>query len=304
MWETIELREIRVFLALAEELHFGRTAERLGLTQSRVSQSLRALETKLGGELVHRTSRRVALTAAGERFLAALGPAYDELARVLERTHDSSRRLEGRLRLGLIAAGASGTDLLRVVKLFEEQHADCDVTFVQLPFRDRLAPLRAGEVDVVVARLPLNRPDLTVGPIVSRDARVLAIARDHPLARRTSVSVEDLPHYDVGWIDVLARETADAYIPARTPSGRTISRRLLAVNDVSEALLTIARGRIVLPTVSSFAAGSPHPEITYIPISDMPVSETALVWRRGRRDLLLREFVRLAGAELTRAVDI
>ena len=68
MHETVELREIRVFLTLAEELHFGRTADRLGLTQSRVSQSLRALERKLGEDLVHRTSRRVALTAPGERF--------------------------------------------------------------------------------------------------------------------------------------------------------------------------------------------------------------------------------------------
>jgi hypothetical protein len=98
-----------------------------------------------------------------------------------------------------------------------------------------------------------------VGPIVTRDARVLAVARDHPLAERASVSVEDLPNYEVGWVDVLARETAEAYIPARTPNGRTISRRALAVNDVSEALLTIARSRVVLPTVSSFASASAHP---------------------------------------------
>ena len=84
MWETIELREIRVFLALAEELHFGRAAERLGLTQSRVSQSLRELELKLGERLVHRTSRRVSLTAAGERFLAEVAPAHQRLIAVLE----------------------------------------------------------------------------------------------------------------------------------------------------------------------------------------------------------------------------
>ena len=300
MWEAIELREIRVFVALAEELHFGRAAERLGLTQSRVSQSLRTLETKLGDELVHRTSRRVALTFAGERFLARVGPPYAALTGVLERTHDSSRRLEGRLRLGLIAAGASGTDLLRVVKTFEAQHAACEVVFVQLPFRDRMAPLRASEVDVVVARLPLNQPDLTVGPIVTRDSRVLAVARDHPLAQRASVSIEDLPDYDVGWIDVLVRETAEAYIPPQTPSGRTISRRALAVDDVSDALLTIARSRVVLPTVSSFASAFAHPDIAYIPIRDMPVSETALVWRRRRRDARLREFVRLARGELAR----
>src|SRR5215218_5320543 len=68
MWSTVELREIKLFMALAEELHFGRTAERLQLTPSRVSQTLRDLEAKLGGRLVHRTSRHVELTARGERF--------------------------------------------------------------------------------------------------------------------------------------------------------------------------------------------------------------------------------------------
>ena len=75
MWQTIELREIRVFLTLAEELHFGRTAERLNLTQSRVSQALRAFEIRLGDRLVDRTSRRVTLTTAGERLRAELDPA-------------------------------------------------------------------------------------------------------------------------------------------------------------------------------------------------------------------------------------
>ena len=65
MWQTVELRELRVFATLAEELHFGRTAEKLQLTPSRISQSLRTLEEKLGGQLVHRTSRRVKLTPFG-----------------------------------------------------------------------------------------------------------------------------------------------------------------------------------------------------------------------------------------------
>ena len=75
MWESVELREIRVFLALAEELHFGRTAQRLGLTQSRVSQTLRQLERKMGGQLVYRTSRRVALTPFGRDFRERAGAA-------------------------------------------------------------------------------------------------------------------------------------------------------------------------------------------------------------------------------------
>src|SRR3954468_5989986 len=100
MWETIELREIRVFLALADELHFRRTADRLGLTQSRVSQSLRSLEHKLGVELIHRTSRRVTLSPAGERFREEIRGAYAELVGALRQTHNVAVAVAGELRLG------------------------------------------------------------------------------------------------------------------------------------------------------------------------------------------------------------
>ena len=112
MWETIELRELRVFLALAEELHFGSTAARLGLTQSRVSQSLRELEHKVGGRLFHRTSRRVRLSPLGERFLAEVGPAYAALAHALEAAHLANRSLAGTLRLGLLVPMSGGPHLM------------------------------------------------------------------------------------------------------------------------------------------------------------------------------------------------
>jgi DNA-binding transcriptional LysR family regulator len=98
MWAMIELRELRLFLTLANELHFGRAAERLHLTPSRVSQTLRELEHKLGGQLVHRSSRRVSLTPLGERFLAEIGPVLDQLAGIIERTQAANRRVEGTLR--------------------------------------------------------------------------------------------------------------------------------------------------------------------------------------------------------------
>ena len=85
MWRTVELRELRLFSTLAEELHFGHTAERLQVTPSRVSQSLRALEHKLGSPLVHCTSRRVELTPFGEGFLRDVRPALEQLDGVGER---------------------------------------------------------------------------------------------------------------------------------------------------------------------------------------------------------------------------
>src|SRR5687768_17138665 len=118
MWEAIDLRELRVFLTLTEELHFGRTAERLRLTPSRVSQSLRELEDKLGAQLVHRTSRHVQLTSFGERVLEEVGPAYGERSRALEHTHAAARSLAGSLRLGLFSGPAEGPHFVRIVDAF------------------------------------------------------------------------------------------------------------------------------------------------------------------------------------------
>src|SRR5688500_13946942 len=115
MWETIELRELRVFLTLAEELHFGRTAGRLRLTPSRVSQSVRGLEQKLGDQLAHRTSRRVQLTAFGRLVVSELGPSYAQLTAALENLTTTARSVEGTIRLGVLSAPAGGPRLLEVL---------------------------------------------------------------------------------------------------------------------------------------------------------------------------------------------
>jgi len=285
MWQSIELREIRIFLTLAEELHFGRTAERLNLTQSRVSQTLRGLETRLGDRLVHRTSRRVALTPAGERLRAELDPAYRELLGVLGRFSQANQAMAGVVRLGVAYHGAIGPDLLRAIDVFEAKHTQCKVEIVELPFRDRLGPLRGGEVDLMIVRLPIDQADIEVGPTVSVEPRVLAVARDHPLAGLGSVSFEDLAEHQVPDLtDLGPKEIGAAYLPETTPSGRPIERLRVTIRDFSDLVIQIARGRVVQPTVASAASRFAHPNVVCLPIVDMPPSSTALAWRRGASD--------------------
>jgi DNA-binding transcriptional LysR family regulator len=164
MWRAVELRELHLFLALAEELHFGRTAARLGLTPSRVSQSLRALEQKLGAPLVHRTSRRVGLTPFGDRFLADVGPAYDQLAGVLERTSAAARGLAGTLRLGLLSGPAGGPRFVEIVREFEALHPESHVEVIQMAWEDPVGRLRDDDVELLATWVPLYRPDLVGGP--------------------------------------------------------------------------------------------------------------------------------------------
>ena len=302
MWQTVELREIRVFLTLAEELHFGRTAERLSLTQSRVSQTLRGLETRLGSRLLNRTSRRVALTPEGEQLRDELGPAYRELLGVLGRFSHAREVMAGVVRLGVSWHGAIGPRLLRAIDTFEALHSECQIETEELPFRDRLAPLREGKVDLMIARLPIDQPDIELGPEVSIEPRVVAVARDHPLAALGSISIEDLAEHRVPDLtDLGPKEIGAAYVPETAPSGRPIERLGVRIRDFSDLVILIARGRVVQPTVASATPRFAHANVVCLPIVDMPPSRSALAWRRGASDPRLLAFVAIVRQTLSTA---
>jgi DNA-binding transcriptional LysR family regulator len=303
MWQTVELRELRLFLALAEELHFGRTAERLQLTPSRVSQGLRALEQKLGAQLVHRTSRRVELTPFGERFLADISPAYDQLAGVLERTNVAARSLEGTLRLGLLSGPAGGPHVVEIVREFEALHPESNVEIIQMAWEDPVARLRDNDVDLIASWLPLAQPDLVVGPTLTRQPRVLAVAHDHPLAKRDAIDVEELADHRILRFENWPQELREAVAPSRTPGGRPIPgrRNPSGMRAFLEIPVRLARSEVVFPTVASAAGYMGEPDLVFVPIKGMPPLRSALVWRRPARDPKLREFIRVAREVLGRA---
>ena len=296
MWPTVELRELRLFLTLAEELHFGRTAEKLRLTPSRVSQSLRGLERKVGAQLVHRTSRRVQLTPFGERFLRDVGPAYERLTAVLEQTNAATHKLEGTLRLGLLSGPAGGPHLVEIIHAFEALHAECKVEVVQTPWDDPFGPLRNNDIELMASWTRCKQPDLVVGPILTRQPRVLAVARDHPLAERESVDVEELADYRVPRFEGWPKEVLEALAPFRTPSGRPVpgSRFRVSTAAVLDVSVRVARGEFVFATVASAVPYMGELDIAIVPMTGMPPLRSALVWRRRARDPKLREFLRVA----------
>ncbi|GAA5153869.1 LysR family transcriptional regulator [Pseudonocardia eucalypti] len=296
MWESVELREIRVFLALAEELHFGRAAEKLGLTQSRVSQSLRQLEGKVGGQLLHRTSRRVSLTPLGERFRERVGGAYRQLAEALQASPDTG----GTLRLGTFEPCSAGPHLNAIIARFEAAHPDCEVQVSEISHgTDPLDALRRGEVRLLAIRLPLVAADLAVGPVLTREPRVLAVARTHPLAARASVTLEDVADYRVTECFGVPRSIMRAFVPAATAGGRPLQRIPNSPVKPYEVASLVARGKVVHPTVPSFDDFFGQPEITYRPLTDLPPLESALVSRRDDPDPRVAGFLRVAAEVLS-----
>jgi DNA-binding transcriptional LysR family regulator len=294
MWADIDLRELRVFLAIADQLHFARAAEQLGITASRASQSLRTLEAKLGVRLVQRTSRRVTLTVAGDRLYRELAPAHDRLAQVLQSAMATPAHLSGAVRLGLRLAASGGPRLTEVLAAFDRAHPQCRVEISELPFRDRFEPLRRGEIDAMAIRLPFDEPDVAVGPTLSIDERVLCLRHDHPLAARDAVTTEDIADYRVINADMVPRDLAEALIPSTSAGGRPIPRLTAPVESTSELLVLVARGVVVHPTVRPFAEHTGHPDIVFRPITDLPPSRSVLVWRQHNADPRLRAFAAVA----------
>jgi DNA-binding transcriptional LysR family regulator len=263
---------------------------------------MRELEYKLGAQLVHRTSRRVRLTAFGERFRRDLTPAMHQLTHVLERTNAAARSLAGTLRLGLLSGPAGGPDLIDIITAFETTHLECHVEVIQMSWDDPFARLREHDVELMATWIPLGEPDLVTGPILTRQPRVLAVAPDHPLANLRTVTIEHLADHRVprfrGWPKALD----EAIVPSHTRSGRPIPEAHIRVGEqnILDIPVRIARGEIVQPTVESAIPYMGGRDLVFIPISDMPSLRSALVWHRGTRNPRLREFIATARETLRR----
>lgn len=277
MTASFEAQEIRTFLVLAEELHYGRTAQRLLLTPSRVSQIIRRLETRIGGQLFTRTSRKVALSPLGVQLRRESGPAFRRVERALQRAHDAAGGLCGTVRLGMYTPANGGPHLIDIITAFRERYRNCDVAIIDVGLeRDPVDWLRSKTIDVLAMRLPVPDLAVTTGPTLSVEDRVLAVSATHPLATREAIDWEDVADYAVSDVETMPRELIDCLAPPSTPSGRTLRRVNNAV--FSQILTRVALGELVHPTVRSFADHHRHPGVVFVPIRDLPPSRTALGW--------------------------
>ena len=151
-----------------------------------------------------------------------------------------------------------GPYMVEIVKAFEARHPGCEAVFIDIGFgRPLLDWLRGGDIDMLAMRLPIAAPDITIGPILSREARVLAVSKHDPLAQRESVTLEDFADRAVSDAAAAPREMMDAFSPPSTPSGKLYRRVECAT--IAEAIMRVAVGSIAHLTVGSFVEHVHHP---------------------------------------------
>jgi DNA-binding transcriptional LysR family regulator len=285
----VDLVQVRTFLVLADELHFGRTAEQVGLSQPRVSRLISALEREVGGALFDRSTRRVRLSPLGTRLRDGWRSAYGQLLATLDDARTAARQPAGTLRIGFTLT-TGGSALTRLVRAFAAAYPGCDVQLREIPLPDLYDALRRDDVDVLVSWLAVAEPDLTAGPAIEYRARVLAVSRDHPLASRGSVTAEDMADYETASAPPVP--VFDAVIPPRTPSGRPL-RRTRVVAGFHEVLALVASGEIVHPT----AAGLPlaqRSDIALLPLTDLPALPLGPIWCTAHENARIRALADVA----------
>ncbi len=287
-------------MVVAEELHFSRAAARLYLTQQALSREIKELESRVGAKLLDRTTRKVALTAAGEAFLtgaravlAALDDAVADTARV-------QGELSGTLRLGYVP-GAALELTGYIVDEFRRHHPDVVVAMREFPIGDPSAGLADGASDVALLRLPVSTPNLATEPLFV-DPVVAMLSTAHRHADRASVSVEDLLD-DPITLTATDDEEHRAFWSLAQVQPRPDTRRV-PVNSITEEAQLVATGMAVAVTSAAVMHYLPVPGVRYLPIDDWPGSVVAVARAAATPAPLSTRFVQAACAVRDRETEV
>ncbi|TDL36713.1 LysR family transcriptional regulator [Arthrobacter nitrophenolicus] len=186
----MELRQLRYFLVVAEELHFGRAAERLHITQPPLTVAVKGLERELGVQLFDRTTRRVTLTAAGEAFRDRARAAVAELDAAAGDVADVAAGKSGKVKVGFVSS-ASYTTVPEALRAFRRHRPRVDLVLHPLTSGEQIEQLLDGDLDVGLVRDPGDVPGLHL-ELLSTEDLVAVIPENHPLARQEEIRPEDL----------------------------------------------------------------------------------------------------------------
>ncbi|MFI5863405.1 LysR family transcriptional regulator [Streptomyces sp. NPDC051546] len=277
----MDLRTLRYFVAVAEELHFGRAAARLHMSQPPLSRAIKHLETDFGAVLFDRSSAGVALTPAGAVLL-------DEARALLGRADRVRERVAAAAGAAVLTVGVLGdsTDpaAARLAVDYRRLHPRVEVRVRETGLTDPTCGLHAGRVDVALTRAPFDETGLSVH-VVRADPVGALLRTDDPLAGRASLTRADLA--DRRWFrfpegtDPLWQRYWNGGEPREGPVVRAVQECRQAVVWNGTVGVTILAHR-------------PGEGLTVVPLSDMPPSRVVVAWREGDANPLIRSFARTA----------
>lgn len=284
----LEVRELRYFVAVAEELHFGRAAERLGIAQPPLSRAILRLERRLEVSLFRRTTREVTLTPAGEALLVDARIALDAVTAAERRARNLGRPTPT-LRIAFKADFDAGL-LPSVLEAFDRDPEARPVELIMGGRGDQVRALRTGAADVAILPTPFDEDGLDWEPLLT-EPRLLAVAATDPLVGRGDLRLADLAGRVLpdGW----PAERGDQPVTG-TPSPSPSVPGLTGPLDLAQIFNLVVLGRVVWFVPRSIIERNPRPDIAYRELADLPPTTLTVAWPRTARDRAVAAFVRTA----------
>ncbi|WP_051637726.1 LysR family transcriptional regulator [Rhodococcus sp. UNC363MFTsu5.1] len=283
----LQTRQLRYFVAVAEELSFTRAAQKLHIAQQALSAQIKQLEQSLGVTLLVRTTRSVTLTAAGAVFLddtSTLLAALDDAAERARATHRSENE---RLVLGFLE-GAALTLTEPIMSAFRDRHPGVTIEMRQFNYDDPSAGLNDRSVDVAFVRRPLTTDGVDFEHLFT-EPLVALVRTDHPLADRASVDVADLID-ELMYGAVTTDPAWNAFWEFEAHRGGKPGRIISHSKTLLEEYQKVAAGVGIVATVAA-ARWVSYPGVKTLPIADADPSEVALAWPRDTDSALVRSFI-------------
>ncbi|HSZ38576.1 MAG TPA: LysR substrate-binding domain-containing protein [Trebonia sp.] len=276
----VDLRKLRYFVAVAEQLNFGRAAEALHIAQPVLSRQIKALEDELKTQLFARDKRATELTPAGQQLLADARPLLanaDALRRRVTRAARGPDTFSVGFMPGLIVTGA--------VRALLDRHPRLTVDVLRTNWNDQTEVIHDGRADVSYVRLPVDQRGLCIQPLLT-EPRAVVLPAGHRLAGKCAVSIVDLAGEHLLQDPEAVPEWRDIAIELRNGQRRNPP----VCYTVEEKLEHVAAGRGIVLLPLSTTVFYTRPDVSWSLVSDIPPNQVCLAWDATRRSPLIQDF--------------
>jgi DNA-binding transcriptional LysR family regulator len=276
MNNPLDLRDFRFFVTVAEELHFRRAAERLGIAQPRLSLHIRQIEENLGVRLLDRTTRSVRLTKAGAQFLERARFALAQVEQAVAAVKSLAEGGGGQLRIGFTPAAAFGA-LPEILADFRGRHPDVGLSLSHRDTVTQIQELLEGRRDFGFVRLPVLTKRLST-LVLSRESVVVALPQSHRLAARPMLQLEDLADESiVQYAQVMGAEFQEQITGYCNRAGFK-PKIVSEMGDTYSVLAMVAAG-FGVAILPQWVQQTHHPRLIYHPLAEIkPIVDLALAW--------------------------
>ncbi len=293
---AVELRHLRYFVAVAEELHFGRAAERVFIAQPTLSQQIKAFEGEIGAQLFERSRRSVSLTPVGAVLLPHARRVLDAAARAQAAVHAAAQGRAGSLRIGY-EAPIMRDGLADSLRAFQTDVPDATLDFWEAGSREQTEAVREGRADAGLVLLPVDERGVEVRALATAPV-VVVVPEGHRLAGRETVALAELADEpQIAWAREPAPQIYDTYLRACSAVG-FVPNVVQEVRHV-ESLLGLVAAGVGVSTMHAARVQPGYPGVAYARLVEPALTvQTGVAWRQGDDSPLLARFLAaIGGAE-------